>query len=349
MKPSGINRTYWLTYNLYFLIEHFVGRALFDKVFGKARNKLIARIGLWAAQKRANISLGLEHVEVTSIEEMTACDALFTSPVVFRGGASNWEAFGKWTFDFFVEKFGDREIMVHDNEGLIDPNNPQQFETILLSEYIKHLKEGSLKYLKFSRLVHDHPDLQKDLNLDELEKLVLPGSFGNAFYMFMGAAKTITPIHDGLGCTVFVNLEGRKRWIMWPTEEKIFLDVRPSRMNYYFSKANPHVLTDSNYPLLKYARKFDITLESGDILWFPPWMWHQVENETATIGTAFKFTNLKQAFRASKLQTFLFFFATKPFLIQAYWTSLFKKEDYIYTKKANAHKLKNGNAELVAD
>ncbi len=348
MKPADVKTSHWLSYNLHFVLEHFLGHSLYEKVLGARRKKLISRIEQHIKKTRSANPETLPFEELPSVDDFRKRPYQPVTPIVIRGGASDWVASKKWSLEFFEKQYGNKEIMVHDTEGLVDRKNPQEFETMKLGQYIELLRKGSMKYLKFSRMVHEEKTLQKDLNLGELRKFLLPLSFGEAFYMFMGAADTITPIHDGSGCTVFVNIAGRKRWIMWQTGEKIFLDVRPDRRSYFFSHADPHNLNDPEYPLLKYAKKYEVILEPGDVLWFPSWVWHQVENLTPAIGVAFKFTNLPAAWKSSALQTVLFFFATKPWLLQAYWISLFKKEDYIYTKEANKHKLEVKTAPQAA-
>jgi hypothetical protein len=158
-------------------------------------------------------------------------------------------------------------------------------------------------------------------------------SFGIRFFLFIGGKNTLTPVHDALPGTVFVQIYGKKKWTIFPTEDRIFMDVRAERRSYFHTAADPDVADDPNFPLMKYVRKYEITMEPGDVLWMPPFLWHQVENPTDSIGVAFKFVDIKQAKKASKVLTTSFFFATKPTIFAAYWASITQKVDYLFSRK----------------
>jgi len=257
-------------------------------------------------------------------------------PLVFRKAAIDWPAVKKWSLDFFATYYGSQDVTINDNPGLIDKKSSQNFEKLQLNQYISLLKEGSLNYLKFSRLVQEEKKLQDDLDLEWLRKFHMPASFGELFYLFIGGKGTITPVHDGFAGTLFVQISGRKKWILYPTRDRIFLDPRPTRSSYFYSKANPYNLEDPDFPLLKYARKCEITIEPGDILWVPPFMWHQVENLDHSIGLAYKFANLPVALMSSKVLTALWLMATNPNILHSYITKLFQRRD-IELSKPQAH------------
>jgi hypothetical protein len=195
------------------------------------------------------------------------------------------------------------------------------------------MRKGSKKYLKFNRLVHHNRGLQFDFDLDWLKKFQLPWSFNEAYYLFIGGQNTLTPVHNGFVCTVFIQIYGRKKWTIYKVGERVFLDVRADRRMYFYSSADPDNINDERFPLLKYAEKYEVILEPGDVLWIPPLVWHQVENLSESIGVAFKFPNIPMAFRTSKVLTSLFFLATKPNIFKALWVSLTHDEDYVFTKE----------------
>ena len=45
MKPEGITNSQWLRFNFHFLLEHFLGLKLFEKIAGDSRKVLIREIG----------------------------------------------------------------------------------------------------------------------------------------------------------------------------------------------------------------------------------------------------------------------------------------------------------------
>lgn len=333
MKTNKIKNRYWLQYNCYFILEHFLGFKLFNKWFGRRKNNLFNRI-----DKDHN---GLNNSEIYPITELDSSKIIdknevinktLEGPVLFRGAASNWKATQNWDLDFFEKHYGNREIVINDLVGIIDPNNPQKFRKISLKKYISLLKNGSLEYLKFSPLVQDEITLQNDLDLKWMKRFEKFGSFGRTFYLFIGGKGSITPIHNEFPSVVYVQIKGRKKWTMYLPKDRIYLDPRTERRIYFYTNANPNSNDIKNYPLLPYARKFEAILEPGDVLWFPPFAWHHVENLEESIGVSYKFVNIGMGLKSSKLLTMLIFMATKPNLFFTFIASRFKKSDYALSK-----------------
>lgn len=332
MKPSDVKSSHWLKFNLFFFLEHILGYSRFQKTLGQYRKELYAEIDRYFK----NSGRGAGSHELLNInKDISFSDfkKLCYEPVmprVFRKAALEWPAIKKWNLEFFEDKYGDKKIVLNDNVGL----NPQEYDDSMnLKQYINQLREGSLKYLKFSRIVHDDDNLKNDLNLAWLRQFHLPGSFREEFQMFMGGQGTLTPLHVGFSCNLFVQVMGRKKWILYPAGDRIFLDPRAERTFYYYSKANPYNLDDPNFPLLKYARKYEIILEPGDVLWNPPFTWHHVENLTHSIGIGYRFNSVLAAFKSSKVLASLIFMATKPNIFHHFYVSLTQKQPYLFAKK----------------
>lgn len=320
-----------------FILEHFLGLSLFEKKFGESRRKLYSEIN---EQLKGVNRGGLQDINdidgQMSLDEFKKHPYTPNMPHVFRKAAIDWPCVKKWSLEFFAENYGGMEVILTDNVGFIDPDNPQEFDTLELREYIKALKGGSLKYLKFSSIVHKDKNLQKDLDLKWLKRFHLPTSFGPRFFLFIGGKNTRTPIHNAIPGTVFVQITGKKKWTIYPTEEQVFLHVRAERRSYFYSDIIPNNLNDPKFHLSKYAKKYEVILEPGDVLWIPPFVWHEVENLTDSIGVAYKFANIPAALKSTKLLTSLFFLATKPNLISAYWSSLSKDEDHLFERSQAA-------------
>jgi hypothetical protein len=179
----------------------------------------------------------------------------------------------------------------------------------------------------------DDSTLKNDFDLNWLRKFHLSTSFGEQFLMFMGGKNTITPIHCGFSHTLFVQITGKKKWILWAPNERIFFDPRAERRSYFHTNADPYKLDDPNFPLLKYINRYEVILEAGDVLWFPSLLWHQVENQTDSISVAYKFADIPTALHSSRLLAPLYFTATKPNLFLTVLVNRFKKRDYIFTKR----------------
>jgi hypothetical protein len=330
MKPEKVKLSHWWQYNLLFFMEHMIGAKSFKKWFGNIEHTLFMKIDHYAAN-----SLKKPDFKIVSFEANNQNNIKYPLkyPTVFRGAAAQWKCTKNWSIDFFAENYGDIEVTLFRNQGLYDKQTNQDFDAILLKDYIAELKIGSKKYLKFSRLIQDNPELHNGFDTKWLESFQPRGSFSKIFYTFMGAKGTLTPIHNGFQPTVFVQIAGQKKWTFYCTGDRLFLGVRPTRMNYWYSDANPNENTNENFPLLKHAIKHEIILNPGDVLYFPSFVWHQVENLTDSIGAAYKFVHLPSAYKSSKMMTLLFFLATKPFLLSSFFSSRLKKVDPVFVKK----------------
>ncbi len=149
----------------------------------------------------------------------------------------------------------------------------------------------------------------------------------------MGAKNTKTPLHNEFPTTIYIQVTGKKKWILYNVANRIFLDARTERRPYFFSHYDPMKPDFDSFPLAQYANKIEIDLEPGDILVVPPFMWHYISNTSDSIGVAYKFSNLYKGFQQSKLLSTLFLLSTKPSIIFSFFATRAKKDDYILSKK----------------
>lgn len=306
MKPKELSYKSWVYYNVCFIIQHFFGINTYNKLFNH------------------------ENLKLKSQQNPKQ-----TKPILFKGLAKNWKAFKKWDFDFFRENYGSSPVLINNTKGIIDPNAPQKEEEIPLRDYINQLQKGSLKYLKLSNLVQKNKNLQKDLDLDWCKKFKTWGGFGETFYMFMGAKNTRTPLHNEFPTTIYIQVKGKKKWILYDVSDRVFLNAKTERRTYFFSDYNPLKPDLNKFPLSEYAKKIEIDLEPGDILIVPPFMWHYIHNTTDSIGVAYKFSSLLNGFKSSTILTILYLLSTRPSIIFSFFITRIKKDDYVLSKKEN--------------
>jgi hypothetical protein len=326
MKPHNVKTSHWLAYNSLYVSEHILGHKLYKKLFGGVEASLFSAIDKYAATAPKGEPFKVIEYQVGDKQEPYP-HPLY--PVIFRGAALDWQCTQKWSFDFFSEKFGNNEIVITNNVGL-NGNGQNKFETLKLRDYITELKSGSMKYLKFSQMIHESSDLQEDFNGSWLQNFHKASQFKKLFFLFMGAKGTATPIHCGLPPTVFVQIYGAKKWKFYPASDRLFLGARPERKTYFYSNADTSAPPNPDFPLLDHLSMKEVTIYPGDVLWFPALVWHQVENASDSIGVAYKFFHLPSSFTSSRMLTTLFFFATKPLLIKSAIIAKITKKEYIY-------------------
>lgn len=328
MRPQNVKLSHWLQYNALFLSEHFLGERWYQKLLGNTEKRLYKKIDEWVSSHPVPDDFRiLEYSEGQYPEP--ECHPYF--PIVYRGKAKTWPANEKWSFDFFADKYGDNDITLINNAGLVKDSD-QAYDIVKFRDYIANLKKGAKEYLKFSRIVEEQSELRADFDYSWLKKFRTKFAQNDLFYYFMGGKGTITPIHDGYAITVFVQVRGSKKWVFYPCNQRLFIGARPRRFNYFYSEADPYNLNDPKFPLMKHAKPHVVEVHEGDVLYFPSLVWHQVENTTDSIGVAFKFASVPAGFVSSKMLASCFFMATKPWLIETMMP--WRGDTYNY-KKAN--------------
>ena len=319
MKPGKVSTTQWLAYNALFLAEHFLGEKWYGKLLGNTEKKLYKAIDEYATKNPTPKEFKIIEYQKGEYTDPVSHPHF---PIIFRGAASEWPCMDKWSFDFFSEKFGDDEVTLVNNPGLVKDTD-QAYDVMKFRDYIANMRKGSKKYLKFSRIIDEVGSVRDDFDYGWLKKFRPKNAMNDLNYFFMGGKNTMTPIHDGFAITIFVQVVGVKKWVFYPTNHRLFIGVRPRRYNYFYSDADPYDLTNPKYSLLKHAQREEILLNPGDILYFPSLVWHQVENVTDSIGVAYKFATPKAGFTSSKMLFTCFLLATKPWLIETFlpWRS----------------------------
>jgi oxalate decarboxylase/phosphoglucose isomerase-like protein (cupin superfamily) len=324
MRLPFLKYRHWLEYNLIFLTEHFLGSDFFNPP-GSIKQKLTDAI--------YNALNGRELPPPSQIHDMTDPRVVKTSKhyVLYKGIAKKWPAYQKWNLSYFKEVYGDRNVQIDASKGIVDPTAPQVMETIKLKDYIEEMEQGSRKYLKLSYLAQTEKSLQQDLDLNWLKNFRTKFSVGETFYMFIGGKSTITPMHNEFSTTIYIQLYGRKKWIIYPPEERIFLNAISERRPYFFSHFIPGAV-NKEYKLGKFARSYEVNMEPGDVLVVPPFFWHYVENQTDSIGVAYKFADVSAAWKSSKLFTLLIFLSTRPSIFYSFFVGRILKKDVILSE-----------------
>lgn len=108
-----------------------------------------------------------------------------------------------------------------------------------------------------------------------------PGRNGRESTLWIGSLGAHTPCHlDTYGCNLVFQVQGRKRWHLFPPEDTPFL--YPTRIPYeessVFSKINVVNPDLKRFPQFRKARRHMVTLSPGQVLFVPRHWWHYVES-----------------------------------------------------------------------
>ncbi|XP_059503512.1 HSPB1-associated protein 1 homolog [Stegostoma tigrinum] len=108
-----------------------------------------------------------------------------------------------------------------------------------------------------------------------------PGRDGRDSTLWIGTEAANTPCHlDSYGCNLVLQVQGRKRWHLFPPEDTAFL--YPTRIPYeessVFSSVNVVNPDFARFPRFRGARPHLVTLHPGEVLFVPRHWWHYVES-----------------------------------------------------------------------
>jgi hypothetical protein len=335
MKPDLVTTGQWLKYNYYFVLEHIMGVKNSEKYLRKKKEELFRETMENKGMKDRGQTIDVKTIERFSFDQYKEHkDELLTTPLVFRGAAKDWKSTKVWSKDFFREQYGKTKVTIIDNPGLVDKEKENVFKHTDFGSYFDEVEKDQSKYLRFSRVLDHNPELLNDLDLEWLRQFKYGMCNGEQTFLFMGEGGTKTPMHAGLTHTIFIQVKGRKKWTICTPNERFFLDPVADRVLYFYTHANPLDCNDPKFPMVPFVKKYELILEEGDVLWLPSLFWHYVENLTPTIGVAFKYTNLPQSFKITKMLFSLFFLATKPTILRSFIYNRKNKQDYVFNSKS---------------
>jgi hypothetical protein len=171
------------------------------------------------------------------------------------------------------------------------------YDQVRLSELIDQLEAGGSKYLRFYPVFSRHPELLEEVPLAQIRE------FGNikksdwlAAKVFLGAGGTATEIHHAMVSNLFLQVYGTKKWELWPPSASPFCYPLPKRHSFFVGKADYRDPFAEGQPLFSRAKGYVVTLKPGDVLFVPPFWWHGVQNETASVAVSFWWVDNKALF-----------------------------------------------------
>lgn len=118
--------------------------------------------------------------------------------------------------------------------------------------------------------------------------------FSDLFHIFAGSKPSWTQCHCDVSTTNFMMIEGRKRWVFYSPSQTPYLYPYGQMLNSAYNTAvDVHHPDMDSFPEFAKAEGFEVTLEPGDVLFFPSMWWHAVENlDPMSTGMDFAFIDI---------------------------------------------------------
>ncbi len=211
-------------------------------------------------------------------------------PLVIEDLVSRWPATKNWTRDYLSEKLGDREVTSfvsnEDEQTFLQQVNKP--ETMLFRQFLQNVFSEARGKSYYLRIATDHPlfeELSKDFEIPEILNRYNPSATG----IWIGQKGNVTPFHHDWWHSFLAQISGRKRYtLIHPFEgRQLQEDWNPPAK---FDLSPPPVSSADKQQDARYEACFEGILEAGQILYIPPYWFHQVETlDNGTISIPMRF------------------------------------------------------------
>ncbi len=297
-------------YNFLWLIEHFSSLKSIEKKRLHISSKIASKITLDENERISNVNIE------TNINPRDFHKKYFHNPqpVVFKGAAKKWSAFNKWSPDFFKNKYGETKVILFDaSVNSLDSNEISETSIVNFKKFIEMMQSGSKEYVRFCPILDKNPELLEHIDNNWLLNYSNSKSKGSKHQLFIGGKNTSTSIHSAIGSNLFVQIHGRKEWYIYDTFYNPLLQPKVDKS--VFFRSNVSAKKPDN--IFKKAKGWRVILEPGDILYNPPFFWHEVHNLDTTVGFGYRWFSFNEIIKSSLIKFILTLTATNPSIRKA--------------------------------
>ncbi|XXT19048.1 cupin-like domain-containing protein [Sorangium sp. So ce429] len=250
-------------------------------------------------------ALPIERIERPSPDHFQREYVSRRRPVVLTGVASRWPAVTRWSPEYFRDRHGRHRVVVERSRLATPSNDPL---TYLRNRYYAEEELGELidvmlsatqppgsYYITYSNIFERIPELHADIEPLH-QTLAMPGSLPASLKarlslrpgFWLGPAATVSPVHFDRHENFNVQITGRKAWTLFSPEDSRRLDYPALEMpSVIFSPIDVEQADARRYPLFAGARRHEVTLEPGEVLFIPAGWWHHVRTLETSISINF--------------------------------------------------------------
>jgi hypothetical protein len=181
-----------------------------------------------------------------------------------------------------------------------DPNYEERAgshrSTVKMADYIAQITGVEVSNNSYM-VANNHffeSEIGRDLMADllPLPEILHPDAEGKGTFLWLGPRGTITPLHHDVVNILFVQLYGRKRFMIAPPDHTPLVYNRRG----VFSDVDPEQPNLTIYPLAAKAKFRTVILEPGDAMFLPVGWWHQVRSLDLSMSVSFTTFNVPNAF-----------------------------------------------------
>lgn len=173
----------------------------------------------------------------------------------------------------------------------VDPRGNLRGATRLkapLREVLDRIERGEMLYVTEWLVFRQAPWLNADI---DVERPGLPHPLLSVEpKVYIGPARTFTPMHFDYAPNITAHVVGRKRWVAYSPDQTRFIYRYPwpGRFSHFSQVNSLERLADrARYPLLERTRPVECVVAEGELLYMPERWWHHVESIDQAISVHF--------------------------------------------------------------
>jgi hypothetical protein len=229
-------------------------------------------------------------------------------PVLITGVVNRWKAASIWTPEYFKIAYPTTELIYEIWDGNDQANDPVEFfnkkqksARCSMAKFIDMMlatNEPSRKfYCAGFPLFEAIPQLLGDIeSLDDYMDIThnCPAALASRLklspFLWMGPAGVLSTLHFDRTHNFFVQIYGRKKWLIIPPEQSNFVYFPSAQMKssvLHFSPVDVEHPDLARFPLFVKATPLEVTVGPGDMLFMPAGWWHYVRAIDASISLNF--------------------------------------------------------------
>lgn len=253
------------------LIDFVTPWTLFEsQAFERYHNFLLSTM-----PERDELPLPELDADTMTREQLLEVTKGYTRPVVIRGALKDSDAVKYWNSkDWWLEHYADEKVLC----GYVDRTEKNPFCTV--KDFFDASDKGEPFYISGGSSIFDrHPELKAMVDTAVVTEKLEMDDDRVSTQIFMGFPDMGSDLHSAIGCNVFRQMAGRKKWWF----------VNPSWTAYLYPSINIngfscHTKTligkggDEPSPWLSKLERYTAVLNPGDALINPPWYWHAIKN-----------------------------------------------------------------------
>lgn len=214
---------------------------------------------------------------------------LVNRPVIITGMMEDWPAMERWTDEYFLKHFADREVEVQfgrNRDTNFEINKAAHKRTMRFGDYVQMIQRGgeTNDYYMTATNSSSNQKALRELwdDIVQIPEYLTSTTPDNGFFWF-GPQGTKTPFHHDLTNNFMAQVRGRKLIKIVPAVEigQIYNELD------CYSAVDGSYIDYQRFPKMRDAQTLDMVLNPGEILFLPVGCWHYVEGLDVTITVSF--------------------------------------------------------------